>query len=61
MNFGVATDGDFSATIGGKAISNLYVAGAVLSKFNPIKEASGAGVSIVTAMHVADIITKKTE
>ena len=31
------------------------------NKFNPIKEASGAGVSIVTAMHVADIITKKTE
>ena len=61
MNFGVATDGGLRATKGGNAISNLFVAGAVLSKFNPIKEASGAGVSIVTAMHVADIITKKNE
>lgn len=61
MTFGAATDSSFNVAIGGKTISNLYAAGAVLSKFNPIKEASGAGVSIVTALHVADLIINEVE
>lgn len=59
MSFGVITDGDFRAQVGGSTVGNLYAVGAVLSSFNPIKEASGAGVSLVTALHVADLIIKK--
>lgn len=58
MTFGVKIDNEFHATIDGKSISNLYVAGAILSSFNPVKEASGAGVSLITALHVANIISK---
>lgn len=61
MSFGVATDLNFHPTKGGKAISNLYAAGAVLSNFNPIKEASGAGVSLISALHVADLITNSKQ
>jgi glycerol-3-phosphate dehydrogenase subunit B len=59
MSYGVATDADFHAKLGGKSIRNLYVAGSVLSGFNPVKESCGAGVSILTALHVADLIAKK--
>lgn len=58
MSFGVKTDNEFRAQIDGKSIENLHVIGAVLSSFNPVKEASGAGVSILTALHVANIISK---
>ncbi|MGN1245929.1 MAG: glycerol-3-phosphate dehydrogenase subunit GlpB [Muribaculaceae bacterium] len=61
MTFGVATDNNLRPSIGGNTISNLYAAGAVLSKSNPIKEASGAGISIISALHIADIITKKAQ
>lgn len=54
MSFGVTTDKDFHVFKAGTPIENLYAAGAVLSGFNPIKEGSGAGVSILTAMHVAE-------
>ncbi|MEG2819128.1 MAG: glycerol-3-phosphate dehydrogenase subunit GlpB [Muribaculaceae bacterium] len=58
MSFGVATDSEFHAQINGKAIKNLYVAGSVMSGSNALKEASGAGISILTALHVSDIISK---
>jgi len=37
-------------------VDNLYAAGAVLSGFNALKEGSGAGVSILTALHVSSLI-----
>jgi glycerol-3-phosphate dehydrogenase subunit B len=54
MEFGVATDKDFRTSINGVPVENLYAVGAILSGFNPIKEGCGAGVSILTALHVAD-------
>ena len=56
MSFGVATDESFRAKRNGDVVENLYAAGAILSGFNPIKEGCGAGVSILTALHVAELI-----
>ena len=58
MKFGVATDSDFRTRRNGVTVENLYAVGAVLSGFNPVKEGSGAGVSVLTAMHVAENIAK---
>lgn len=59
QEFGVKTNESFNALLGGKILENLYVAGAVLEGFNPIKEGSGAGVSILSALHIADQIISK--
>ena len=56
MNFGVKTDECFHVYKDGTAVNNLYAAGAVLSGANPLKEGSGAGISILSAMHVASTI-----
>lgn len=58
MKFGVATDSDFRTRRNGVTVENLYAIGAVLSGFNPVKEGSGAGVSVLTALHVAENIAK---
>lgn len=58
MYYGVATDSMLHAMIKGKSINNLYVAGSVMSGCNALKEGSGAGTSILTALHVADTIAK---
>jgi glycerol-3-phosphate dehydrogenase subunit B len=57
--FGVVTDEALHAVKEGKAVENLYVCGAGLSGFNPVKEQCGAGVSMLTALRVADNILKK--
>ena len=57
--FGVATDEHFHALRGGEAVENLWVCGAGLAGFNPVKELCGAGVSMLTALRVADNILKK--
>ncbi len=59
MKFGVATDAEFHAMKDGKKVENLYVAGSVLSGANQVKEASMGGVSIITGLHVANLINKK--
>ena len=58
MEFGVATDKDFKTMKNGEKIDNLYAAGAVLSGFNALKEGCGAGISILTALHVSSLILK---
>ena len=58
QQFGVKTDNDFNALYNGVPIKNLYVSGAVLEGFNPIKEGCGAGVSILSALHIADNLCK---
>ena len=57
--FGVKTNKSFQGSYKGKTIENLYVAGAILESFNPIKEGSGAGVSILSALEVANNILGK--
>jgi glycerol-3-phosphate dehydrogenase subunit B len=59
QEFGVKTNESFNALYGGKVLDNLYVAGAVLEGFNPISEGSGAGVSILSALHIANQIIIK--
>jgi len=56
MHYGVSIDADFHATKGGKSIKNLYVAGSSISGANSLKEASGAGVTILTSLFVAEKI-----
>ena len=59
QTFGVKTDKDFRGLYKGEAIENLYISGAILEGFNPIKEGCGAGVSILSALYVADRISSK--
>lgn len=56
QRFGVKTDQNFRALYQGQPLENLYVAGAVLEGFDAIREGCGAGVSILSAMYVAERI-----
>lgn len=56
MEFGVRTNEQFQAQRSGETIENLYVIGAGLEGFAPLKEGSGAGVSILTGLQVASTI-----
>lgn len=58
MRFGVKTDEALRGLINGTPVENLRVVGAGLGGFDPIKEASGAGVSIISALHAASLIAK---
>lgn len=58
QSFGVKTNSSFNGLKNGRPIDNLYVAGAILEGFNGIKEGCGAGVSILSALHIADTILK---
>ena len=59
MSFGIKTNNDFQGQIKGQSLDNLYIIGAGLEAFNAIKEGCGAGVSILTALHVANTILRK--
>lgn len=59
MSFGARTDKDFHPMISGSPINNLYAIGSILESANCLKESSGAGVSIITALHVANQIISK--
>lgn len=54
MTFGVATDDKFRIKIGGNVQQNLFAVGSVLSGSNTIHEGCGAGISMLTALCVAD-------
>lgn len=56
MGFGVVTDKDFRPSVNGKTVGNLYATGALLAGFNALKEGSGAGITLSTALHVASKI-----
>nr|WP_320118875.1 glycerol-3-phosphate dehydrogenase subunit GlpB [uncultured Marinifilum sp.] len=58
MHYGVKTDKHFRAMMNGQPIENLYVSGSVLGGANPLKEGSGAGISLLTSLHVAEQILK---
>lgn len=59
QSYGVRSTKEFKGMLNGSVIENLYVVGAILNGHNPIKEGSGGGVSILSALHVADQILKK--
>ena len=54
--FGVKTDSALHVVKEGKFIDNLYCAGAGLAGFHPVQEGCGAGVSLLSALYVADQI-----
>ncbi len=58
MHYGVKADSDFRAVMNGHSIENLYVTGSVLGGANALKEGSGAGISLLTSLHVAEQILK---
>jgi glycerol-3-phosphate dehydrogenase subunit B len=59
QSYGLKSDNEFHAMRGGRACPNLYVVGAGLAGFNAIKQGCGAGVSMLTAISVADTILSK--
>jgi glycerol-3-phosphate dehydrogenase subunit B len=56
--FGVSTDANFRVSKQGNILNRFYAAGAVLSGFNALKEGCGSGVSLLTALHIANQIIK---
>ena len=59
MSFGVVTDASFHATLNGVAVENLYAAGSVIGGCNSMKEGSGAGVAVLSSLHVASLILNR--
>ncbi len=56
--FGVQTDSHFKVLFGGQPSANLYAAGSVLCGADAMHELCAAGVSLLTALSVADEILK---
>ena len=56
--FGVKTDSSLRVLKEGKVLENLYCAGAGLAGFHPVQEGCGAGVSMLSALHVAENISR---
>ena len=55
--FGVKTDSSLRVLKEGQVLENLYCAGAGLAGFHPVQEGCGAGVSLLSALHVAENIS----
>ena len=58
MAYGVVTDDRFRPSRGGRTVENLYAAGALLSGFNALREGSGAGITLATALAAAEELTR---
>lgn len=56
MEYGVVTDSRFRPSVEGKTLENVYATGALLAGFNALKEGSGAGITLATALSAADYI-----
>ena len=54
--FGIRTDRSLRVVKEGVPVDNLYCAGAGLAGFHPVQDGCGAGVSLLSALHVADRI-----
>ncbi len=58
MAYGVITDDRMRPRRKGETVENLYATGALLGGFNALKEGSGAGITLATALSAADFITR---
>lgn len=56
MEVGAVTDDKFRPSRNGELLENVYCTGALLSGFNALKEGSGAGITLATALAAADNI-----
>lgn len=59
MRFGLHTDATFHAMRGGHPVENLIVAGASLPGADALREGSGGGISLLTALNAADTILNR--
>ena len=59
MHYGVRTDNQFRPSKNGNTVENLYAAGSILSGANSLKEGSGAGISLLTSLQVAEKILEQ--
>lgn len=58
MTYGVKTDNNLKTFRNGECLQNVYAVGSILSGANSLKEGSGAGVSILSSLYVAEQILK---
>lgn len=56
MEYGVVTDEEFHPFKDGKPIENLYATGALLAGFNALRQGSGAGITLLSALHAVSRI-----
>ena len=59
MNAGIAVDDSFKALRSGKPVRNLYAIGSSLAAADSLRNDSGAGVALLTAIAVANKIIKQ--
>ena len=57
--FGVVTDQNLRPLIGGKPVENLYAVGAVLAGADAVREGSGGGIAVMSALRVVEEIEKR--
>lgn len=61
MKFGVKTNAQFKCFLNGNPLENLYAIGGILGgDFDPLYDGVGAGVSLASAIYVANNLIKQT-
>lgn len=58
MSYGVKVDGSFRPSYKNETLDNVRAVGAIIGGHDSLNEGSGAGVAVISAMHVADQILK---
>lgn len=56
MDYGVDVDTEFHVKKDGQVLENMYAVGSVLAHNDSVKLADGTGVSLLTAVHVAELL-----
>lgn len=59
MSYGVKVNNDFKVSKAGKIIENLYAIGSVICGNNDVQLSSYAGVSMLTALKVTEILNRR--